>query len=127
MKFIIKKWKNKLYSFWLAKEKTTLWFHYKGQTYSWSPQESQKTKPEEVQKLKEQIFSPLPGKIQEVSVKQEANIKKDKTLLILSAMKMEYSFKAEADGRIKAIHIKEGDTVQKGTLLMEISYKTPSL
>ena len=127
MKFIIKKWKNQLYGFWLKKEKNTLWLHYKGQTYTWSPTEFQKTKPQEVRKLKEQIFSPLPGKIQEVPVKQGANINKDKTLLVLSAMKMEYSFKAEADGRIKAIHVKQGDTVQKGALLMEISYKTPSL
>ena len=123
MKYITKKWKGKIYSLWVEKKKDTLWIHYKGQTWSWS---FRKTKnKEEIPSLRDKIFSPMPGKIQLIPFKEGDTVKKGDTLLVMSAMKMEYTFKAEDVGKIKKIHCNKNDMIKENELLLEIDYKKP--
>jgi biotin carboxyl carrier protein len=42
-------------------------------------------------------------------------------LLILEAMKMENALKATADGEVKKIAVKEGQAVEKGQLLIDLT------
>lgn len=137
MKFIIKKWKNQSYGFWAEKKEGILWIHFKGHTYTWTPEKYKHSIPQDIsqnkkqhknkktssrQKPQEKVFSPMPGKIQRITVKPGEGVKKGETLFILSAMKIEYSFQAETSGSIKKIKVKEGDFVKKGDLIMELNY-----
>ena len=66
------------------------------------------------------VKAPLPGTILELKVKVGDIVKKDQELLIMEAMKMENLVKAEREGVVEAIKVKEGDSVLQGDVLFEI-------
>lgn len=66
------------------------------------------------------IQSPMPGKVVSIPVKQGQEVKAGETVIIVSAMKMESEFKAAADGKVKEIFVKEGDTVDGNQALIVI-------
>ncbi len=66
------------------------------------------------------IKSPLPGVILNVLVNAGDSVKKGDTVMILEAMKMENSIKADRDGKVSAINVKQGDSVLEGTVLITI-------
>jgi biotin carboxyl carrier protein len=65
------------------------------------------------------IKAPMPGLILEINVSIGQTVKEDDALLILEAMKMENILTSPRDGVIKSISVKKGNTVDKGTLLIE--------
>lgn len=67
---------------------------------------------------KKEILAPLDGVISKILVKEGDVVKKNQTLLFLSAMKMENEICAEDDGKIKKILVKEGDKVKKDDVLI---------
>lgn len=67
-----------------------------------------------------ELLTQMPGKVVKVFVETGQKIKKRETLLILEAMKMENEIKADKDGIIKNIYVKEGQSLESGTLLIEI-------
>lgn len=69
---------------------------------------------------KKEILAPISGQITEIFVKEGDFVKKEKCLLILSAMKMENEILAEKEGKIKKIFVKKDQTVKKGEKLIEI-------
>ncbi|MDQ1267290.1 MAG: hypothetical protein QG635_2444 [Bacteroidota bacterium] len=66
------------------------------------------------------IKAPMPGMVVKILVQISDTVKKGDSLLIVEAMKMENSLKANASGTIKAIHVKEGQAVEKEQLLIEL-------
>jgi len=66
------------------------------------------------------VFSPMPGQVIRVAKSSGDQVEEGETLLILEAMKMENVIKAVASGLIRAVHVREGDTVAKQQLLIEI-------
>lgn len=66
------------------------------------------------------LQSPMPGKIFKIIQTQGKTVTKGDPVLILEAMKMEHTIKANKDGVIKEIFFSEGDQVQGGVLLCEI-------
>jgi len=69
------------------------------------------------------IISPMPGKIFKVLKKVGDSVTVGETVLILDAMKMEHSLKANVDGVIKTLKGKIGDQVSADQLLVEIQEK----
>lgn len=67
------------------------------------------------------LNSPMPGKIFKVTALEGDKVKKGQTILVLEAMKMEHAIKADKDGVLKKIFFKEGEQVQGGVALAEIS------
>ena len=67
------------------------------------------------------LNSPMPGKIFKVSAKVGDKVTKGQTILILEAMKMEHAIKADKEGVVQKIFFKEGEQVQGGVALAEIS------
>ena len=63
----------------------------------------------------------MPGSIVDISVKQGDLIKEGDVLLVLEAMKMENEITAPRSGTVRAVHVKVGDNVDSGDLLVEIS------
>jgi len=56
----------------------------------------------------------------QVSVTESQEVKEGDPILILEAMKMENSITLHHDAKIKKIHVKSGQSVEKGQVLVEL-------
>lgn len=71
---------------------------------------------------KNKIASFIPGTILKLYVSEGQCVKKGDDLLLLEAMKMHNLIKSPLEGIIKKIHMKQGEKVAKGRLIIEIGY-----
>ncbi len=62
----------------------------------------------------------LPCSIEKINSVEKKSYKKGELLLTFKAMKMVNSLLMPFSGKVKTIHVKEGDSVKKNQLLMEI-------
>lgn len=67
-----------------------------------------------------EVKSPMPGKVVEVLVKENEDVKEGDGLLVIEAMKMENEIKAPVSGKIKKITIKAEETVDASKVLLVI-------
>jgi biotin carboxyl carrier protein len=67
-----------------------------------------------------EIRAPMPGKILELLVDLNDEIKHGDPVVILEAMKMENELKSPESGIISKIHIREGESVEKNQPILEI-------
>jgi biotin carboxyl carrier protein len=65
-----------------------------------------------------ELNAPMPGTILEIKVSKGDKVKKDDSLLILEAMKMENVLTSPKDGVISEVIVKINETVDKGTVLL---------
>lgn len=68
----------------------------------------------------ETINAPLAGNIFKVVAKEGTTVKAGDVVLVLEAMKMETDIKAEKDGTVQSLHVKEGDAVTVGDALVTV-------
>jgi oxaloacetate decarboxylase alpha subunit len=68
----------------------------------------------------ETIKAPLAGNIFKVVAKEGTTVKAGDVVLVLEAMKMETDIKAEKDGKVQSLHVKEGDAVTVGDALVTV-------
>jgi pyruvate carboxylase subunit B len=66
------------------------------------------------------IEAPTPGNIVKIMVKMGATVTVDQPLVVMEAMKMESEVKSPCAGKVLAIHVDAGDTVQSSDLLFTI-------
>lgn len=66
------------------------------------------------------IKAPMPGKVIKVNVKEKEEVRKNQTLAIVEAMKMENEIKASIDGIVKKIFCVPGDLVETENPLIEL-------
>ncbi len=69
------------------------------------------------------IFSPLPGKVLQISASKGARFKEGDTLLILESMKMEHPLRAAHSGKVLSTHCRAGQQVEAKSLLLEVNYE----
>ena len=67
-----------------------------------------------------EIHAQIPGLVSQIFVKKGAKVKVNQKLFILEAMKMENEIDSPVSGTIDHIHVKTGDKVEKGNIIMEI-------
>ena len=68
------------------------------------------------------IHAQIPGLVSHLFVKEGNTVQVEQKLFILEAMKMENEIDSPIQGTVKRIHIATGSKVEKGDLIMEISY-----
>ena len=68
----------------------------------------------------EVVTAPMPGKVLELLVEENARVKEGESILILEAMKMQNEITTHVAGKIRKIHVRAGDSVTKDEVLMEI-------
>ena len=68
----------------------------------------------------QEVVAPLPGLILTLLVREGARVKSGQTLLKMEAMKMENEIKANRDGVVEKIFVKEGDAVLENAPLVKI-------
>ncbi len=66
------------------------------------------------------LESPMPGKVLKVMVEKGAEVVEEQPLVIIEAMKMEFTVRAPHNGTVAAIHYNEGDQVSVGDVLVEL-------
>ncbi len=65
----------------------------------------------------------MPGKVIKVSVSENETVRKNQTLAIVEAMKMENEIKSSIEGYVKKIFVSAGDLVDSEKPLIELSLK----
>ncbi len=67
------------------------------------------------------LKAPIPGLIARYLVEVGEEVTTGQPVVILEAMKMENEVRSPVNGRVEALHVPAGETVTRGTLLVEIS------
>lgn len=65
------------------------------------------------------ILNFIPGSIRKINVQIGSKVKANEVLMVLEAMKMNNYILSPAEGIIKKVNVKPGDTVPKDFVLME--------
>ncbi|TKR80869.1 hypothetical protein L596_014858 [Steinernema carpocapsae] len=66
------------------------------------------------------VLSPMPGAIKSVSAEVGQMVTEGQELCVIEAMKMQNSLHASKTGKVKAVNVKEGATVDEGEILIEL-------
>jgi biotin carboxyl carrier protein len=67
------------------------------------------------------VYAKMPGKIVKVLARSGDRVEKGAPVLVMEAMKMENEIRATQTGQIRNICIQEGQAVETGTLLIELT------
>lgn len=73
-----------------------------------------------VSKSPDRILAPMPGKVTKVFVSELQTVQKGDALLVMEAMKMEYTLKADISATVEKIFFKVSDQVTLGYLLVQL-------
>jgi biotin carboxyl carrier protein len=66
------------------------------------------------------LIAPMPGQVRSVVVGVGDVVKKGQTLLTMEAMKMEIRIQALKDGKVNALYVSQGQTVEREQILIEM-------
>ena len=69
------------------------------------------------------VKAPMPGKVTKLAVAVGEEVRKNQTLVIVEAMKMENEIKTSIDGVVTKVHAAAGDLVDAEKVLVEIEPK----
>jgi biotin carboxyl carrier protein len=69
------------------------------------------------------IKAPMPGKVIKIDVSEKEEVRKNQTLVVVEAMKMENEIKSTIDGYVKKIFVSAGDLVDSEKPLIELGIK----
>jgi 3-methylcrotonyl-CoA carboxylase alpha subunit len=70
------------------------------------------------------VLAPMPGAVVLVDAAKGKTVKRGERLLVLQAMKMEYSLVAPLDGTVTDLTVSAGSQVKEGALLARIEKVT---
>lgn len=100
----------------------TLWVHLNGRTFPFSPQKSSARRGGDKKVLSENVVAPMPGKITKCPAKVGDKVEAQQTILVMEAMKMEYSLKAPAAAEVIGIDTQVGVQVKLGDVLVRLKF-----
>ncbi len=69
------------------------------------------------------VKAPMPGKVIKIDVSEKEEVRKNQTLVVVEAMKMENEIKSTVDGYVKKIFVSAGDLVDSEKPLIELGIK----
>ncbi|HCV44414.1 MAG TPA: acetyl-CoA carboxylase biotin carboxyl carrier protein subunit [Bacteroidetes bacterium] len=67
---------------------------------------------------KKSLTSPINGVVLEIPVKEGQAVKENDILFVMEAMKMKTNISSPQTGKIKAVKVKVGDTIEAGKVLL---------
>jgi biotin carboxyl carrier protein len=70
-----------------------------------------------------QVKASMPGKVIKLNVAEGEEVRKNQTLVVIEAMKMEHEIKSVIEGLVKKIHVAAGDLVDSDKPLIELEPK----
>jgi biotin carboxyl carrier protein len=69
------------------------------------------------------VKAPMPGKVIKIDVSEKEEVRKNQTLAVVEAMKMENEIKSTVEGYVKKIFVSAGDLVDSEKPLIELGIK----
>lgn len=102
----------------------TLWLHHAGRTLTMDASTGKKSRRKGAQGSSDQILAPMPGKITKILAPAGTLVEAGQAVLVMEAMKMEYTLKSEIAGTIEAVSCAVGDQVVLGKLLVKTKSHT---
>lgn len=114
------------YSVYLAREKEKWYVFIEGHQFVVQEPSEEKSFAEEEEKAGEEMLkikSPMPGKVIKINVSENQEIRKNQTLAVVEAMKMENEVKSSIDGFVKKIFVSDGDPVDSENPMIELGTK----
>ena len=103
------------------------WVHFRGQNIcvdeALEPEDAgflQRRKKSKSSTQNGSVLSPMPGKISKVMVHEKDLVKLGQVLVVMEAMKMEYTLKADVDGQVAKVFVKALDLVPLGHILVQV-------
>lgn len=103
-----------------------IWFKLNQQIYSYDLLdlvEGHYKKSKTAVKSADKITAPMPGKVTKVFVTEGQRVNKGDALLVMEAMKMEYTLKADIESTVEKVLAKVNDQVVLGGLLVQLKEK----
>lgn len=101
-----------------------LWYHLRGVTRVWEPERRQASRGQASQR--EEIHAPMPGRVTKILKNIGDAVAVGDVVLVMEAMKMEYSLKSEVAGRVAALECAVSDQVSLGQLLVKFEVEKSS-
>lgn len=104
-----------------------LWIHHDGRTFSHDPRANTKKKRKGAGAGdgSGDLEAPMPGKITKILKEAGQDIRRGEAVVVMEAMKMEYTLKAGADGKVEEIGCRVGDQVALGQTLVRLKGNAP--
>jgi len=100
--------------------KGTLWVHHNGRTFTMETGAGRKSRKKAGGGSSDQIIAPMPGKVTKILLSPGTQVSAGQAVLVMEAMKMEYTLKAEIDGVIGSVNCTVGEQVALGKSLVQI-------
>ena len=100
-----------------------IWFKVDEQIYAYDIFElsqSSHAKSKTQEKSPDKIKAPMPGKITKIFIKEGQDVKKGDALIVMEAMKMEYTLKSDLDTSVEKVTVSLNDQVTLGSLLVQL-------
>lgn len=95
-----------------------LWVHYNGRTILYSPAQNRAASLEPGGLGP--VLAPMPGKIIKLFVENGKHVQVGDSLLVMEAMKMEYTIKASEEALVESLNLSIGDQVSDGEQLLKL-------
>lgn len=67
------------------------------------------------------LVAPMPGLVVRINVEAGDPIRAGQPLVVMEAMKMENELRSTSDGVVRAVRVRPGEAVEKGTVLIELA------
>lgn len=97
-----------------------LWIHHDGITRKIEPETSSRRSKSAGAAASNEVRAPMPGKVTKLMVQAGQPIKKGDAIVVMEAMKMEYTLKSEIDSEVIEIKCEVGAQVNLGQMLVEL-------
>lgn len=117
------RWKGHSHIFTVERKKDRVLVRLDGKYYPlllWPLGKERESSQEAVQDGRFVLKAPMPGVVKKVLCQKGERVCKDQALVVMEAMKMEISLKAEYQGRVREISVQVGDSVSEGEKLVEV-------
>jgi acetyl/propionyl-CoA carboxylase alpha subunit len=107
------------------KSQGRLWFHWQGETHVVEVGNgSRRGGADQGRSHRGVIQAPMPGKVTKVHVTVGERVAKGKALVVMEAMKMEYTLEADLDGTIAEVGVTPGQQVSLGQVIVRLDEET---
>lgn len=103
------------------KYQNRLWFHLNGETHVVDLSTASRRAGGDKSKTHPGVITaPMPGKVTKVSVQKNDSVVKGQALVVMEAMKMEYTLEADGDGKVNEVNVQAGAQVNLGEVLVRV-------
>lgn len=105
----------------VARDADGLWVHADGRVHRVEITRAGAVPRRRVRAQDAVLTAPMPGTVLSILAEVGQAVKAGDTVLMLEAMKMELPVRAPHDGTVTAVHCREGEMVQPGVVLVDIT------